>query len=65
MVVIRKCDYCGREIPPGQGIMYVSNKGVIMWFCSSKCFKNFKLGRDPRRLPWTKTYIKGVSGRRK
>jgi large subunit ribosomal protein L24e len=65
MVLIRRCSYCGSEITPGTGLMYVTNKGEIFWFCSSKCFKNFKLGRDPRRLPWTKVYIKGVSAQKK
>lgn len=64
MVVVRKCDYCGNEVTPGTGIMYVTNRGVIMWFCSSKCFKNYRLGRDSRRLPWTKNYIKGVAVKR-
>ncbi len=34
--------------------MYVKNDGSILWFCSSKCRKNFlKLGRNPRKLKWT------------
>ncbi|MEZ0289496.1 MAG: 50S ribosomal protein L24e [Sulfolobales archaeon] len=65
MVLIRRCNYCGYEITPGEGIMYVTNKGEILWFCSSKCFKNFRLGRDPRRLPWTKSYLRGVASKRK
>ncbi|MEM4040504.1 MAG: 50S ribosomal protein L24e [Ignisphaera sp.] len=56
MVVKRSCSYCANEIEPGTGLMFV-NDGTIMWFCSSKCFKNYKLGRDPKKLPWTKSYI--------
>ncbi len=37
-------------------MMLVKNDGSIMWFCSSKCLKNYRLGRNPKKLPWTKTY---------
>ena len=57
MVSKHTCSFCGRVIEPGTGLMYVKNDGSIMWFCSSKCFKNFKLGRDPKKLPWTKLYL--------
>jgi large subunit ribosomal protein L24e len=53
----KRCSFCGGPVEPGTGIMYVKNDGTILWFCSSKCFKNFKLGRDPKRLPWTAYYL--------
>ncbi len=56
MVSKHICSYCGNVIEPGGGIMFVRNDGTIMWFCSSKCLKNFRLGRDPKKLPWTKSY---------
>lgn len=56
MVSKHACGYCGNTIEPGNGLMFVRNDGTIIWFCSSKCFKNFKLGRDPKKLPWTKLY---------
>ena len=56
MPIVRTCTYCGREIEPGTGLMYVKNDGTILWFCSSKCFKSWKMGRDPRKLKWTKRY---------
>jgi len=57
MVSRGKCSFCGRDIPPGTGIMYVKNDGTILWFCSSKCRKNaLKLGRNPRKLKWTLKY---------
>ena len=34
-----KCSYCGREIEPGTGKIYVTNKGKVYYFCSSKCEK--------------------------
>ncbi|WP_075050507.1 50S ribosomal protein L24e [Ignicoccus islandicus] len=52
----RVCSFCGREIEPGTGIMFVRNDGSILWFCSSKCFKNYKMGRKARKLPWTANY---------
>ena len=56
---VRHCSFCGYEIPPGTGIMCVRNDGRILWFCSSKCRKNYlKLRRDPRKLKWTRFYGK-------
>jgi len=54
------CKFCGREISPGTGIMYIKNDGSILWFCSRKCrisYLNFK--RDPRKFKWTLKYVKG------
>jgi len=40
--------------------MLVKNDGTVIWMCSSKCRKNMLvLKRDPRRLKWTKKYVKG------
>ncbi len=48
-----KCSFCGREIRPGTGKMYVRNDGRVFYFCSSKCEKNMiKLGRIPRKVKW-------------
>jgi large subunit ribosomal protein L24e len=57
MVSKHVCSFCGNPIEPGTGLMFVRNDGGIMWFCSSKCYKNFKMGRDPKKLPWTKLYL--------
>ncbi|MEB3773914.1 MAG: 50S ribosomal protein L24e [Desulfurococcales archaeon] len=49
----RTCSYCGRRIEPGTGLMFVTRRGDILWFCSSKCYKNFmKLRRRPDRQEW-------------
>ncbi len=59
MVVIRKCSFCGHEIPPGTGMMYVKNDGTIYWFCSRKCKRSLiDFKRDPRKYKWTKYYKK-------
>jgi len=63
VVARRKCSYCGARIEPGTGLMFVKNDGTILWFCSSKCFKLFKMGRDPKRLPWTEHYARTRRGR--
>jgi large subunit ribosomal protein L24e len=57
MVERRVCTFCGDEIEPGTGRMYIKKDGVIFNFCSSKCFKNMVvLGRVPRRTTWTRYY---------
>jgi len=54
-----QCSFCGGEVPPGTGIMYVKADGSTLWFCSSKCRKNaLVLKRDARKLKWTKYYRK-------
>ncbi len=58
MPIVRKCVYCGKPIEPGTGLMYVRNDGSILWFCSSKCFKLWKMGRNPRKLKWTVHYTR-------
>lgn len=59
------CAFCGKEISPGKGIMYVKNDGTVYWFCSRKCRVSFlKFKRDPRKLKWTTKYVKGGLKRR-
>jgi large subunit ribosomal protein L24e len=47
------CDYCGDDIEPGTGTMFVRLNGQTVHFCSSKCEKNADLGREARDLEWT------------
>ena len=54
-----KCSYCGYEIKPGTGKIYVFKTGKKINFCSNKCEKNqIKLKRTARKLKWTKHYKK-------
>ena len=49
-----KCSFCGKAIPKGTGKMFVKKSGEILYWCSSKCEKNYKLGRRAKKLKWTK-----------
>jgi large subunit ribosomal protein L24e len=61
-----KCSFCGIEIPPGTGLMYVQKDGKIFYFCGRKCEKNMlKLGRKPRKIKWTEEYHKLKKGAKK
>jgi len=59
----RRCSFCGRDFPHGTGLMYVKNDGSLLYFCSSKCRKSSLIGRDARKLRWTKYYGKEEKGR--
>lgn len=49
-----KCSFCSLNIPKGTGKMFVQSNGTVHHFCSSKCEKNFGMGRVPKKLKWTK-----------
>ncbi|MBN2478069.1 50S ribosomal protein L24 [Candidatus Micrarchaeota archaeon] len=51
------CSFCGNEIKPGTGVRFVRKDGKSFSYCSSKCQKNTKLGREGRRKKWTKAYV--------
>ncbi|MCX8204115.1 MAG: 50S ribosomal protein L24e [Candidatus Nezhaarchaeota archaeon] len=55
MIRVAKCSFCGSEIAPGEGIMFIRRDGTALHFCSSKCRKNMlKLGRKPAKLKWAR-----------
>jgi len=47
-----KCSFCSKLIPHGQGLILALNDGRVLHMCSSKCYKNRKLGRSPKKLKW-------------
>ncbi len=53
MPASKKCSFCGGRINPGTGLMFVKRDGSILFFCSSKCERNYRLGRKARRVRWT------------
>ncbi|HHH80006.1 MAG TPA: 50S ribosomal protein L24e [Thermoplasmatales archaeon] len=59
MVERRICSFCGNEIEPGTGKLYIRKDGTIYHFCSNKCQKNLlKLKRVPRKVRWSRLYSK-------
>jgi large subunit ribosomal protein L24e len=64
MVERRVCSFCGNEIEPGTGKMYVKIDGTIYNFCKNKCHKNLiDLKRVPRRTKWTQPYMREKSSK--
>lgn len=50
-----KCSFCGKEIKPGTGIIFVFKTGKKLNFCSRKCERNMLvLKRKPTKLKWAK-----------
>jgi len=57
MVKKYSCSFCGADIEPGTGMIYVKNDGSLLYFCSSKCRRNaLLLRRRARKLKWTELY---------
>jgi large subunit ribosomal protein L24e len=57
MVEQRICTFCGKEIEPGTGKMYVKKDGTFFLFCTNKCQKNMiGMKRVPRKVTWTRAY---------
>ena len=60
MFIQKKCNFCGKDVALGYGVMLVRKDGSTYWYCSSKCrISDLKLGRDPRKFKWTTKYKKG------
>jgi len=52
-----KCSYCGAEVEKGTGKIIVDKASKQLNICSSKCEKNWKLGRKSRTLSWIKKMV--------
>lgn len=51
------CSFCGGEVTPGTGKMYIKRDGTVLHFCKAKCQRNqVGLGRVNRHVGWTAAY---------
>jgi len=48
-----KCSFCGKQVIPGRGIIFVEMSGRVLDLCSAKCRKNWNMGREAKKLKWT------------
>jgi large subunit ribosomal protein L24e len=60
MVETYKCSFCGKTMEPGTGRLFVRKDGALFYFCSTKCQKNYKLKRVPRKVVWTEAGRKAL-----
>jgi len=59
MVDRHTCSFCGQDIEPGTGKLYIKKDGTKYHFCSAKCQRNqVDLKRVNRNVKWTAAFEK-------
>jgi len=48
------CSFCKKNYEFPRGLTLFLVDGKTLYFCSSKCKRNFNLKRDPRKTNWVK-----------
>ncbi|MDP2926226.1 MAG: hypothetical protein Q8N99_07655 [Nanoarchaeota archaeon] len=59
------CSFCRKTYKDPKGLTVFTFDGRAVHFCSSKCRKNHKLGREARNLNWVRRrpdFLKSASG---
>ena len=49
-----ECSFCKKQYEIPRGTTFVLPSGELLYFCSSKCLKNNKLGRVGKKTKWVK-----------
>ena len=47
-----QCSYCKKHYEIPRGLTFVLSNGEVLYFCSSKCKKNWNMGRRADKLSW-------------
>jgi len=42
----------------GSGLRLFKKDGTSLYYCSRKCIRNHDMGRNPRRMKWTRAPAK-------
>ncbi|OGI15815.1 50S ribosomal protein L24 [Candidatus Micrarchaeota archaeon RBG_16_49_10] len=50
-----KCSFCGNKLESGTGLMLALKSNRVLYFCRKKCEKNWRMGRNPKKLKWTES----------